>query len=210
MRKPYISYIKRILVLIPALFLLPFGLSLYIHADIGADVLTSFQLGVSGLTGINVGNIVTIYNAAVLVAFLFINIKLINIGSVMMVLLTGPLITLYNKWLTRFFPIKFSFVTNFFLAILGTIFIAMAIAIFVIVNLGVSPVDMIVITIAKYIHKTYGIGMYIFYAVTLILALAVGGKIGVGTLVNFLLLGKLSDFFIRLLKPFVLRITDME
>ncbi len=209
MKEDSIRILKKIVIIIPAVLLLPLGLSLYIFADIGADVLTSFQQGVAKITNIGIGNVVTIFNVTVLVVFLFINRRLINIGSVMMVLATGPLITLYFNILTLIFPYKFSFFINLLLVFLGTIFVAVAISIFVTVNLGVSPVDMIVITISRLVQKSYGVGMYIFFGITLILALIVGGKIGIGTIINLLFLGKLSDFFIKIFKPYILRMTDM-
>jgi len=86
---------------------------------------------------------------------------------------------------------------------IGTVLIALALSWYILLDVGLQPMDMIVATIAKALKKTYGIGSYVFNVLLLIGCLLVGSTIGIGTIINFACIGKLVDFFMPKMKPII-------
>jgi uncharacterized membrane protein YczE len=97
-----------------------------------------------------------------------------------------------------------------FIVCIGTVLIALALSWYILLDVGVQPMDMIVITIAGFIKKSYGIGMYVFNVLMLIGCLLISAKIGIGTIINFVFVGKLVDLIMPRFKPIVMKILKQE
>ena len=54
--------------------------------------------------------------------------------------------------------------------------------------------DMLILTVAKLIRKSYGTAMYVYCGFMLLTTWLTGGDIGVGTFINLLLGGKLNNY----------------
>ena len=71
---------------------------------------------------------------------------------------------------------------------------------------GVQPMDMLILTVAKLIRKSYGTAMYVYCGFMLLTTWLTGGDIGVGTFINLLLGGKLCDVFAAMWRPLIRRL----
>lgn len=211
MKKQYKVYLIKTAALIPAIILLALGISLCLSANLGADLYTSFQKGIADYAGVDVGTMNSIFNICIIAAFLFINRRLINIGSVVVSIGVGPGMTLFGNLLNHYlsdYPAPLAI--RILLTCIGTLLISIALSWYISLEVGVQPMDMIIVTIAKVIKKTYGTGMYVFNVLMLIGTLIVGETIGIGTVINFVCVGKLVDIFMPKVKPLVMKMISRE
>lgn len=200
-------YFRKTVALLPAVVLLALGISVSLAAELGADLYTSFQEGLAKGVGVDVGTMNTIFNICIIAVFLMFNRKLINIGSIIMSVFVGPCMTLFGNILSNILTdIQLSLIVRIFITCIGAIFISLALSWYILLDVGVQPLDMIIMTIAKAIKKSYGIGMYAFNVLMLIGCLLIGATIGIGTIINFLFIGRLVDLIMPRMKPIVIKI----
>ena len=77
------------------------------------------------------------------------------------------------------------------LCTLGVVIACIALGWYVQLDAGVQPMDMLILTVAKLIRKSYGTAMYVYCGFMLLTTWLTGGDIGVGTFINLLLGGTL-------------------
>lgn len=204
------NYFRRAISILPAIPLLSLGIVLCLKANLGADIYTSFQQGISKQINVNVGNVNLIMSVIILGIFLLIDRSLINVGSVFMAIGIGPLMTSFENILNIGMINEASYITRIIMVIVGTNFIAIALSWYIPINLGVQPMDMVIITISRIIKKTYGTAMYVFNFLMFVGTLLLGGTLGLGTLINLILTGKLVDIFMPRVKPFVYKVSNYK
>lgn len=199
--------LRKTVALLPAVVLLALGISISLAAEIGADLYTSFQEGLANDVGVDVGTINTIFNVIIIAIFLVFNRKLINIGSIIMCVVVGPCMTLFGNLLSYIlFDYQLSLIFSILITCIGTTLISLALSWYILLDVGVQPLDMLIITIAKAIKKSYGTGMYVFNILMLIGCLLIGANIGIGTIINFVFVGKLVDLIMPRMKPIVTKV----
>ena len=76
---------------------------------------------------------------------------------------------------------------------LGSVFIVISLAYYVQFHFGYQSLDMLSMLTAELCHKTYGFGLTVVYLVLTLLALIMGVKPGIGTLLSAVLFGKLVN-----------------
>ena len=188
------AYVRKILVMIPAVPVIAFGVAFYLLAGQGADPFTSFQQGISMHVGVSVGTISLIMNLAILVLFLLFNRKLVGVGSVVFTFGIGPCIDLFGGLLGGLFPGEQPwYMIALFLGI-GTVLIVLGLAYYLPIGAGIQPLDMVATVIGQLVKKTYGVGLTIFYLLLVLGTFILGAPIGVGTLIEAVFVGKLVDW----------------
>ncbi|MFA7108865.1 MAG: hypothetical protein WC162_06945 [Sphaerochaetaceae bacterium] len=187
---------KKIALVFPVTVLLSLGISLYLEANMGSDTYTCFQQGLSFILGWSVGNVNLAMSIVIVGIFLFVDRSLIGPGTVILCFGIGPMISVFLWLFDKIFLGELKIWLSLLLIIFGVIFTSIGISTYLVLNQGVQPMDMIIISISKWINKSYGIAMYVFSAICLLLGWKLGGVIGIGTLVNLLLTGKTIDLMV--------------
>lgn len=188
--------IRRTLVMLPDIPVMALGVAMYTFANLGGDPFTSFQQGISLRTGIPMGYSSMACNIGILIIFLFINRKMIHVGSIVFSFGLGPFINLWLALFEKIFPngLEGNPVVRYLFPIIGTLVIIVTLAYYLPIDLGIQALDMIAITIGeKLLHKTYGWGLYITYGVMFVIAILMGAPWGFGTLVATFCVGKGVD-----------------
>lgn len=194
------GYLRKTLALLPAVLLLSLGIALCVHANLGSDVYTSFQQGIGFHLGVPVGTVHLVMSIALMLIYLVWDRSVVGIGSVLMCVLVGPCMTLFGEALGVVLPTD-SMLLRVLLTFVGSGLVSVALAFYIPLNVGVQPMDMVVLTIAKLMNKTYGVAIYVFNGIMLLGTLALGGVIGIGTVINMLCVGKCIDFLTPRLQP---------
>ena len=194
--------------MLPAVPVLCLGVSMYLVSALGSDPFTTFQQGLSIQLGWTVGTASLVCNIALLVLFIFIDRSLIGSGSVIMCLLIGPFIDMWNAVLMPMFPNP-DVLTRYLLMIVGTIIIVLPLAWYIPLNVGLQPLDMAALYIGRLIHQSYGVGLMIFNVVAFAAGFAMGADWGVATLVNVLLVGKLIDWSMLFMGPLACKVAGI-
>lgn len=202
------QYISKAMAVLPAVVLISLGISLCIRAELGADVYTSFQQAIAGHLDMNVGSVNLVMSIFVIIAFFFIDKLLINIGSVFMALGIGPLMTMFINLLDVLIVGVLPLGVRLLMVVIGSTFIALALSWYIPINLGVQPLDMLIIATSRIIKKSFGTGMYAFNFSMFVGTIMLGGTIGLGTIISFVLTGKLVDIMMPRIEPLMLKLVN--
>lgn len=193
------NYLKKSLFMLPALLVLALGISLTVLSSLGSDCLTSFQQGIGRIIGAQVGTVMMTFNIAILIAFVFIDKKLIGLGSILIGFCLGPLVNMYSSMFAGF--VTDSIIVKIIVDIIGILLVSVSLSWYIPLSVGLQPLDMLKQWFASKIGKTYGTATYILSGIFLAGAFITRGDIGIGTILNLLFVGKLCDIFMAKFKP---------
>lgn len=203
---PLRGYVRLAAVILLSLPVLGLGIGMCLFAGLGSDVTTSFQQGIGRMIGLPAGTINLLFNIVVLVIFCFADRSLVGIGSLLVGFGLGPLMNYFESLLHTLIPNAQPMAVRIAFSLGGTILLCLALAWYVQIQQGVQPLDMINLTFARLLKRSYGTGMYAWSAIALILTFIFGGDFGIGTFMNVALAGTLCDLFTPLLRPAVRRL----
>lgn len=194
--------IKQILTALLGDAILGFGVGLTTLAKLGADPSVSFSQAASVKLGISMGQMVTITNICLLIiVFIF---KKSNIG------LATLFVVLLNQYPVDFIinliPYVDSIWINIGWVLLGILLIATGCTIIMASNLGLGIYDAFVYGIADRFHKSFLVVRYTADSIFFILTIILGGYIGIGTILCYVLLGKV----INTIRPIMLKIFKIK
>ncbi|MEH7226209.1 membrane protein [Bacillus sp. JJ1566] len=185
---------RRIIFFCVGLFILALGISLMIIADIGAGAWDALNVGLSEKIGLTVGNWVIIVGIIVmLVNALLLRERpaFLAIGTIILIgfFIDFWLLVALDEWNLEGLLVKT-------LVLLGGLVVAsLGISIYLQAKFPLSPLDNLMLAISKRFKLKFGVAKTIAETTGLILALLVGGPIGIGTLVVTFGIGPIIQFF---------------
>ena len=200
--------IKSIIVLISAA-LLSFGVIFFVAATWGQDPLSTFEIGVENVTGIKMGTVDLIIEIVVLVLALFVDRKLIHIGTVIYAFLFGPMMNFWFATVSPLLPAANDIPMKIFYVAIGTVIMSFALAFYLPINMGYQCSDILAFMLGNLVHKGYGVGMTIEGVIEFTLGVLMGATWGIGTLVATFTLGPLTEIFMKVTTPIVTKIAGM-
>lgn len=203
---PLKGYFRLTAAILPTLFTLAFGIAMCLFAGLGSDVTTSFEQGLGRMIGLEAGTVNLLFNTLVLLLFCVIDRSLVGIGSLLVGFGLGPLMNLFGSMLHTWLPMALPLPLRILISLAGTVLTCIALAWYVQIRQGVQPLDMIQLTLARLLRRSYGTGIYVWNGIALLLTLAFGGDFGIGTFLNLFLGGFLCDRFVPLLRPAVAKL----
>lgn len=198
------TYFKRCLMMFPAVPVCAIGIVLFLRANWGMDPLSNFEYGLSLVFPISMGTASVLFEGTIFFIFFFVNRKLINFGSAAFCFGIGPCINIINALL----PVtgEPSFVMSIGMILVGTLIIGVSIAYYIPMNLGLQSLDLLCVTLAKSIGKSYGTGLTIVQVVLFVLSVLLGAPWGVGTLVSAFAFGPMINGMLHWTTPLALRL----
>ncbi|MET1013364.1 MAG: DUF6198 family protein [Paenisporosarcina sp.] len=180
---------------IVGLSFLSLGISVMILADLGAGAWDAMYVGLSELTGLTVGTWILLIGVLLILLNSVILKKMPEFLSVITILIIGSLI---DFWLlivfSSFSPEDFAF--RIILFISAILFIALGISCYLQSNFARNPMDTLMMAIQHRTGKSLAFSKTIMEVTVLIIALLLGGPIGVGTLIVTFTIGPLIQLFI--------------
>ncbi len=185
-RKEVHTWIVKFLKVTLGIAIAALGITLTYKSGLGSSAMSTVSQGVSRVLHIQVGT------ANIGLNGLFFGIALIGqrnkigIGTPMIVFGLGLFINLFVSLLSS---VQFNAFMNIVINGLGIILNAGGIAIMVIVNFGIGPLELITEMITKKTKWSYRKSKLAFDAMMLILGISLGGDYGIGTLMNVLMFG---------------------
>lgn len=184
----------RCLFYIFGLFVLTFGASLTIKADVGVGAWDALNVGLSNTFGFTIGTWVILVG----IMLIFVNAALLmrkpDFFALMTIFTVGILIDFWllyveKDWVFHGYPLRF------FLLIVGLAIIAIGVAIYLQSKFAVNPIDNFMVALRERFGFTLLVAKTIGEIVALVLALFVSGPIGIGTLVITIAIGPFIQLF---------------
>lgn len=187
----------RLLYTVFGIILIGFAVAMVRIAALGTDPFTTLNLGFTAATGYRYGITSMFTNILATIFVLFVDKRLIGLGSLLNLLLVGNISDLVvNLFTDTFGPAEAIWIKIIFAA-LGMLVLAIGAAMNIVANLGVSPYDALPL-----VGEILGKGKIRFQYARVVLDFSavgvgflLGAKIGVMTIVTAFFMGPLLQFF---------------
>ncbi|MBS5886486.1 MAG: hypothetical protein E6300_04335 [Clostridium sp.] len=210
--KKVISYLRRCLAIVPSVPVAALGVLLFVAADWGSDPLTTFEIGLSNVFNVQLGTASLAFEGIVFIFFLLVRRDLVNFGTLIWCFTIGPFMNLFSMFLNPIMPeaSELSIAAKVGLIIVGSILIIISLSYYIPIGLGYQASDIFAFVCADIVHKSYGVGLMISYAILFVLGVIMGAPWGIGTLVAVLGFGKIIDWLMPIFEPFSYKIAGMS
>ncbi|MGM0875953.1 MAG: YczE/YyaS/YitT family protein [Bacillota bacterium] len=183
----------RILFYLIGLFLMGFGVTLTIKADLGVGAWDALNVGLSNAFGLTFGSWVIIIG----IILMFLNAFIVSGKPKLLALVTILLIGFsVDFWLMVVMEnFKYELLIHKVLSLIGGIvFIAIGVAMYLQTKFPANPIDQLMISLNERFHLNLMVAKTIGEVSALILAFFLQGPIGVGTIIITFLIGPIIQY----------------
>ncbi len=205
------KYARRCLAIIPSIPVAALGVLLCVAAEWGSDPLTTFEVGLANMFGVQLGTASLAFEGIIFFVFLAVRRDLTNFGTLAWCFLIGPSMNVISIWLMPLLPAAAEMSVGFklFLIVAGSVLIILSLAYYIPIGLGYQASDILAFIAADIIKKSYGIGLIVAYAVLFVLGVAMGASWGLCTLLAVLGYGPIIDRLMPIFEPFSFKVAGM-
>ena len=179
---------------IVGLTFLSLGISTMILANLGAGAWDAMYVGLSDISGLSVGTWILLVGILLILVNSLLLKKIPEFLAVITILIIGALI---DFWLLIVFSgFSLSDLSMRILLFIGSILIiALGISFYLQSNFARNPMDTLMMAIQVRTGKSLAFSKTVMEVIVLIIALIIGGPIGIGTVIVTLLIGPLIQLF---------------
>ena len=198
------KYAIRILLLVGGVMIMALGGSFLLLSNFGGDAILVFQQGVSKLMGFSMDNIgygILIINVAFSIVMVILDRKMLNIGTVIVSLLMGTLIQLVVTF--NLLSAATSLFSQILMSVAGCIILSIGVTLYLHANLGYAPFEGILIIIQKRFKIRFGLVKIVSDLTLFLIGWALGGVIGIGSVLTIIIVGPAIDFFMKLVNKII-------
>ena len=191
----------RVVLLLLGLCIAHLGVTLFLQTDLGSDPFNVFIQGLyralpwPAWAAMTHGRVHLLVSLLILVALLVIDRSYVGIGTVLCMALGGPIIDLYTLWLAPFLHPGQPLPVRLGLLVAGCLILAFGMTIVIRSQAGTGPNDLVAVVLSDKLRKPFGpvrIGVDLTFA---LVGLALGGTLGVGTVICAFLVGPAAQLF---------------
>lgn len=196
--------VLRIIMASIGLALCGIGVGIFLYSGLGVDPASVFQTGLSNVFNITYGNASALSNLVILVIVFIVDKKYINISSFLAIFLIGYTADFTKVMINSFIYTEPIFILKILMLVVGCFIMAIGIATYIRVNIGVGAIDMVSEVISdkgKLDYKKVRITSDVLFVV---IGYLLGGTLGIGTIFAAFLTGP----FVQLVRPFTSKIVD--
>ena len=188
--KPHFA--RRLTMVILAVIVMGFALSLLLLVDLGTDPCTMMNKAISERLGLSIGNWQAVFNIILLIAVIIFGGRNLGFGTLANMFLVGYSIDFFNMVWERVLPLEWFDI----LWVKAAVFIpalpifVIAAAVYMDVDLGTAPYDAVPYIISERLPKVnFRIIRIIFDFATIGIGVLLGGSLEIVTILMALLLG---------------------
>ena len=196
------EWIVRALILLVGLTIAHLGVTLFLLSDLGADPFNVFVQGVFGkLSGLSAGvfthgRVHMIISLLIIVVLLFVDRSYVKIGTVICMVCGGPIIDFFTWVLGYILPETLPLWGRFLMLVLGCVVLAYGMTIVIKSDAGTGPNDLVAVVLSDKTGKKFSVVRLLVDAAFALIGLALGGTLGVGTIVCIALVGPVAGVFL--------------
>lgn len=175
---------QRVIVMIVACCFLGLGISFYVHAAMGSDPCSTFNLGLSSKLGFNLGPVQLITNIIMLIAVIFVDRSMIGLGTIGNMVLCGYTADFFNIFLDKMLPPteEMSIAFRVILTLVGVVIQLFGVSFYITADLGMAPYDCVPYIIEEKTHWNFRIVRVVWDLAFVAVGFAFGASIGIGTI----------------------------
>ncbi len=191
--------LKKYLIVVIGQIILGIGCAFMITSGMGNDPMGVMVSGFAAKRGMSYGNMNNLVSAVIFAVMFITYRKRLNFTTLITVFVLGwtidPVCVILSKITVP------TSINNFVYPVVGTVIIALGVAVYLSVDMGASITDNVILFVCDKANKPYSFGCYVVYAVYFTLGFVTGGVWGYSTVLSLLLTGPIIDKFLDFFKP---------
>lgn len=191
---------RRIIEMLLGNFMIAFGISLGVVANLGIDTGMTFFYGMSFITGQSLGIITVVFNLLFLLPLLLFDRSRIGAATIINMVCIGFIVEFFTLYVFQGRIIETTYV-RYGVLTLGILMQSFGVALYSNAQMGQSPLDGIPnVLVNKFKKGSYRMYRVLQDCLLVLIGVLCGAHIGVGTLMLMLMVGPCIHFFQHLLQ----------
>lgn len=193
----------RLIILVFGLTIAHFGVTLFILSNLGADTFNVLVQGIFRTVSamlpfafITHGNTHIVICLLIILVLLFVDRSYIKAGTVVCMLLGGPIIDIFTKMLSPVFENDISLVVRLIITAIACVILSFGMTIVIKSDAGTGPNDLVSVVLADKIKWKFSVVRVIVDVVFVAVGMLLGGKAGLGTIICAGLVGPVAGLFL--------------
>lgn len=191
----------RVVLLLAGLCVAHLGVTLFLQSDLGSDPFNVFVQGLfrgipwPAFAAMTHGRTHLLVSLVILLVLLAVDRSYVGIGTVLCMALGGPIIDVYTLWLSPVIHGGLPLPLRPALLVAGCVILAFGMTIVIRSRAGTGPNDLVAVVLSDKLRKPFGpvrIGVDLTFA---LVGLALGGVVGLGTVICAFLVGPAAQLF---------------
>lgn len=191
----------RVVLLLAGLCVAHLGVTLFLQSDLGSDPFNVFVQGLfrgipwPAFAAMTHGRTHLLVSLVILLVLLAVDRSYVGIGTVLCMALGGPIIDVYTIWLSPVIHGGLPLPLRLALLVAGCVILAFGMTIVIRSQAGTGPNDLVAVVLSDKLRKPFGpvrIGVDLTFA---LVGLALGGVVGLGTVICAFLVGPAAQLF---------------
>lgn len=191
----------RVVLLLAGLCVAHLGVTLFLQSDLGSDPFNVFVQGLfrgipwPAFAAMTHGRTHLLVSLVILLVLLAVDRSYVGIGTVLCMALGGPIIDVYTLWLSPVIHGGLPLPLRLALLVAGCVILAFGMTIVIRSQAGTGPNDLVAVVLSDKLRKPFGpvrIGVDLTLA---LVGLALGGVVGLGTVICAFLVGPAAQLF---------------
>ena len=188
----------RVIILFIGLTIAHFGVTLFLLANLGTDPFNVLINGLHQTIGspqITHGMVHMAISLLIILVLLIIDRSYIGIGTVICMFCGGPIIDFFTMLLSLLFANEQSLVIRIIVNVIGCVILAFGMTIVIKSEAGTGPNDLVGVVISDKTKKPFGIVRVLVDLFFTGVGFALGGTVGIGTIICAFFVGPVANFF---------------
>ena len=191
----------RVVLLLLGLCIAHLGVTLFLQSDLGSD---PFNVLIQGLyrglpwsqwSFMTHGRVHLLVSLLIMLVLLVVDRSYVRIGTVLCMALGGPIIDVYTVWLSPVIHPELPLPLRLGLLVMGCLILAFGMTIVIRSQAGTGPNDLVAVVLSDKLRKPFGPVRVAVDCAFAGIGFALGGVIGVGTVVCACLVGPAAQLF---------------
>lgn len=191
----------RVVLLLAGLCVAHLGVTLFLQSALGSDPFNVFVQGLfrgipwPAFAAMTHGRTHLLVSLVILLVLLAVDRSYVGIGTVLCMALGGPIIDVYTLWLSPVIHGGLPLPLRLALLVAGCVILAFGMTIVIRSRAGTGPNDLVAVVLSDKLRKPFGpvrIGVDLTFA---LVGLALGGVVGLGTVICAFLVGPAAQLF---------------
>lgn len=191
----------RVVLLLAGLCVAHLGVTLFLQSDLGSDPFNVFVQGLfrgipwPAFAAMTHGRTHLLVSLVILLVLLAVDRSYVGIGTVLCMALGGPIIDVYTLWLSPVIHGGLPLPLRLALLVAGCVILAFGMTIVIRSQAGTGPNDLVAVVLSDKLKKPFGPVRVAVDCAFAGIGLALGGVLGIGTVVCAFLVGPAAQLF---------------
>lgn len=191
----------RVVVLLIGLCIAHLGVTLFLQTELGSDPFNVFVQGLfrsvpwPAWAAMTHGRVHLLVSLLILLVLLMADRSYVGVGTVLCMALGGPIIDVYTLWLAPVIHGGLPLLWRLGLLVAGCLILAFGMTIVIRSQAGTGPNDLVAVVLSDKLKKPFGPVRVAVDCAFAGIGLALGGVLGIGTVVCAFLVGPAAQLF---------------